>query len=282
MNNYLTNKIKWGDRSQYEIDTYYKIYCNEKRKSIDFPCEFQRCCKGVCRNNCKHRCIIDSLYERLVSILSEAASVSYEAKCSTVKSSKGLRGWNRYVSDAHREARSKFLLWVWYGKPKCGFFYEDMVASRKVFKGKLKWCQNHQEQLKMDALALHHGKGDFKIFWKSTNRLNSGPGLPADIEGVSEPKAIANLSREHFAVRSLSCSVGGMPDAETDLKCVENIISAKNVAKTIKSMTRGKSPGHDSLSIEHLQNAGPHLHRVLAMLFNIRLVSTFLLAAKPH
>lgn len=33
-------------------------------------------------------------------------------------------------------------------------------------------------------------------------------------------------------------------------------------------MSRGKSPGHDSLSIEHLKHAGPHLARLLAMLFN--------------
>ncbi|KAG7305138.1 hypothetical protein JYU34_010626 [Plutella xylostella] len=33
-------------------------------------------------------------------------------------------------------------------------------------------------------------------------------------------------------------------------------------------MTRGKSPGHDSLSIEHLQHAGVHLPRVLAMLLS--------------
>ncbi|KAJ2946144.1 hypothetical protein O0L34_g5075 [Tuta absoluta] len=44
--------------------------------------------------------------------------------------------------------------------------------------------------------------------------------------------------------------------------------TAKEIAKTIKLMTRGKSPGHDGLSIEHLQHAGPHLSRLLAMLFN--------------
>lgn len=39
------------------------------------------------------------------------------------------------------------------------------------------------------------------------------------------------------------------------------------MALTVRSMTRGKSPGHDSLSIEHLQHAGVHLPRVLAMFF---------------
>ncbi|XP_026316448.1 uncharacterized protein LOC113227691 [Hyposmocoma kahamanoa] len=43
--------------------------------------------------------------------------------------------------------------------------------------------------------------------------------------------------------------------------------SSKEVALVIKKMVRGKSPGHDGLSIEHLQHAGCHLPRVLAMFF---------------
>ncbi|KAJ8714409.1 hypothetical protein PYW07_002634 [Mythimna separata] len=43
-------------------------------------------------------------------------------------------------------------------------------------------------------------------------------------------------------------------------------------------MTGGKSPGHDGLSVEHLRNAGVHLPRVLAMLFNVCLSHAYL----PH
>ncbi|KAL0822013.1 hypothetical protein ABMA28_005393 [Loxostege sticticalis] len=32
-------------------------------------------------------------------------------------------------------------------------------------------------------------------------------------------------------------------------------------------MKRGKSPGHDGLSVEHLKHAGPHINRVLSMFF---------------
>lgn len=44
----------------------------------------------------------------------------------------------------------------------------------------------------------------------------------------------------------------------------------------LKSMSRGKSPGHDSLSIEHLQHAGFHLPRVLAMFYTFCLGHSYL------
>ncbi|XP_063635034.1 uncharacterized protein LOC134805719 [Cydia splendana] len=52
--------------------------------------------------------------------------------------------------------------------------------------------------------------------------------------------------------------------------------TAKEVAKVIHSITRGKSPGHDGLSVEHLQHAGPHISRVLAMLFSLCVSHSYL------
>lgn len=46
----------------------------------------------------------------------------------------------------------------------------------------------------------------------------------------------------------------------------------------IQRMTRGKSPGHDGLSIEHLQNAGVHLPRVLSMFYSLCISHSYL----PH
>ncbi|KOB64375.1 RNA-directed DNA polymerase from mobile element jockey, partial [Operophtera brumata] len=41
-------------------------------------------------------------------------------------------------------------------------------------------------------------------------------------------------------------------------------------------MKRGISPGHDGLSKEHLQHAGVHLRRVLAMLFSFCIGHSYL------
>lgn len=55
-------------------------------------------------------------------------------------------------------------------------------------------------------------------------------------------------------------------------------IVAKDIKQIIQSMSRGKSPGHDGLSIEHLRFAGPHLPRVLALFYNVCMSHAYL----PH
>ena len=49
-----------------------------------------------------------------------------------------------------------------------------------------------------------------------------------------------------------------------------------DVRNVIKKMKRGKSPGHDGISIEHLRYAGAHLPRVLSLLFNFCIGYSFI------
>lgn len=119
----------------------------------------------------------------------------------------------------------------------------------------------------MDIIASHRANKDFRKFWKSTNNLNVKPSLPISVDEASRPEDIANLFKEHFRVQS---PLG----PSNRVNCAENVrgkplisLTAKEISHTIRNMTRGKSPGHDSLSIEHLQMAGVHLPRVLSLLF---------------
>ncbi|CAK1584651.1 unnamed protein product [Parnassius mnemosyne] len=271
----VTNEILWGDRKPEEIGIYTKL-CNEKLRAFDFPEEFLSCSDCVCK--CiDHKLLIDKLYSEIVNALSVAATES-----NTVRSRIGKRpvvGWNRYVRDAHREARSKFLMWVWWGKPKNGSIYEEMHGSRSLFKSRLKWCQNHSEQIKMDILATQHAKNDFRNFWKSTNNLNSKPGLPVSVNGINDHGLIANMFREHFTVTSPLGPSQAIGDWGTCGQEIGIRFTAKDVNKAIGSMSRGKSPGHDRLSIEHLKHAGPHLPRVLAMFYNLCIAHSYLPAA---
>ncbi|XP_013144898.1 PREDICTED: uncharacterized protein LOC106108310, partial [Papilio polytes] len=104
--------------------------------------------------------------------------------------------------------------------------------------------------------------------------MSPKPCVPASIEGTQDPKAIAELFSSHFQVRSplknrcraVEVVVSGVPKR----------ITAKNVELTIKGMTRGKSPGHDGLSIEHFSYAGPHLPRLLGLLFTLCIRHSYL------
>ncbi|CAK1597452.1 unnamed protein product [Parnassius mnemosyne] len=150
-----------------------------------------------------------------------------------------------------------------------------MCETRRDFKSKLKWCQNNAEQLKMDKIASSHSLKKFKEFWKLTNKLSPKSSLPANIQGQSQPGDIANLFKDHFKVESPRGPSSRVIDSERlGRSCIR--ISPKEVSEVINSMTRGKSPGHDGLSIEHLVHAGAHLPRVLAMFLSLCIAHQYL------
>lgn len=199
------NKVVWGIRTMEQINAY-RSKCDEGLKAIDFPGELQTCSHGCCDRG-DHQAIIEDMYREIVSVLRQATSETCERETKSRKT-RSLAGWNRHVGDAYWNARQRFKIWLQYGKPSSGPIYTDMVDSKKVFKGKLKWCENHQEQIRMDMLARHHLNADFRNFWKCTNQLNLRPGTPVSIDGVSSPKDIANVFVDHFAVGLLvGCSM---------------------------------------------------------------------------
>ncbi|KAG7308712.1 hypothetical protein JYU34_005936 [Plutella xylostella] len=191
---------------------------------------------------------------------------------------KYITGWNKYVHSAHKEARQFYKLWLLHGKPNCGYIYDKMYESRKCFKAKIKYCINNENQIKMDIIAKSHTEKQFGQFWKLTNKNNVQPGLPVSVGGFSEPKDVADLFQQHFRVKStLSLSEEQtVVDAEPIAEGIPTLVTAKEISCVIRGMVRGKSPGHDGLSIEHLKFAGQHLPRVLALLFNLCISHSYL------
>lgn len=204
-----------------------------------------------------NRCVIDKIYSQIVNILSESSRVTYSGPKNNKR--QPVIGWNKYVRQAHLEARRAFQNWVFCGEPKNGTVYDIMKETKRVFKSKLKWCQENREQIKMNIIASCHDKKEFSKFWKHTNQLNSRSSLPASVEGVSEPAAISNLFKNHFVVKA---PLGEMGEVSTDREpAMKSLlrVSSKEIVAVLRDMKRGKSPGHDFLSIEHLQNAGVHM-----------------------
>ncbi|KAJ0170988.1 hypothetical protein K1T71_013760 [Dendrolimus kikuchii] len=249
---YISNKIIWKDRTVAQIEEY-KSFCDSHLKDIVNLIE---CTKLRCSDE-NHKNIINNLYKQIVNILGQAASVTYVGKVYSRK--KVVYGWNKHVSESHWNAKLKFSNWVCHGKPPNGSVYEEMKLARKIFKGKLKWCQNHQDQIKMDSLAKYHAGADFKNFWKCTRNLNVKPIAPVSVADASSPAEIAKLFKEQFSIKS---PLG--PSSQISFS-----VSAEDIKYALKKMKKGKSPGHDGLSVEHLRYAGSHLNQILALLFNM-------------
>jgi exonuclease III len=265
-NNCSNASIVWGERTTEQVDCY-RGECDRLLRSIDFPVELRNCADHSC-NESSHKQVIDKLYADIVEPLRSAASVGRGS--GDRRSKHRIIGWNKHVREAHRKARDRFLSWTMYGRPDSGRLFREMYESRKVFKSRLKWCQDNQNQIQMDIIASHHTKKDFRAFWKGTNKLRPRPGFPVSVNGECEHSSIANTFKEQFVIKSpLGPSQRSELDAETCKDDVGPVCTAREVDAAIKSISRGKSPGHDGLSIKHLQYAGPHISRVLAMLFTL-------------
>lgn len=271
--NSVCSTIVWGDRSSNQIELYTNL-CNTKLRDLDFPQEFHSCADKMC-NDDSHKLILRNLYLDIVNILSEAATSSYINKHDKRRS---VPGWNKYVSEAHREARLCFQMWLWYGKPKTGRIYHEMCESRKIFKSKLKFCQDNEQQIKMNIIAEQHKNKQFGKFWKSTKKLNPRLGLPVSVSGLHDPHDIANAFQQSFKVDPppVPPAVSQMLETGAQGDKVKLRFHAKEISDVISNMSRGKSPGHDSLSIEHLKYAGIHLPRVLALFVNLSLSHSYL------
>lgn len=133
---------------------------NSKLRLIDYPQEFGLCSNTHC-NNIAHRLTLDKMYANIVSILSNAA-VQSQVDTRSNRHSGRVVGWNKHVGGAHARARIKYQLWLWCHKPMAGEVYNDMCLTRKIFKSKLRWCQNHQEQIKLDIIASHCKANNFQ------------------------------------------------------------------------------------------------------------------------
>lgn len=268
------NGVVWGVRDSQQVARFHEL-CNAGLRLIDFPADLSQCSDVHC-SSLEHRKFLDEMYHNIVTVLSEAAiktnSSSGSRKCTR------LVGWNRHVRDAYRQARHTHQTWLLFNKPMQGRIYDDMHMSRRIFKSRLSWCQKHQEQIKLDIIASHRSTSNFSQFWKATSKLNPKPGLPASVGNLGDSGSIANMFVEHFSVRPL---LGTSANSVDRGPCVNSDLvrfTAKQVAKVVSSMTRGKSPGLDGLSIEHLQHAGVHLPRVLAMFFSLCMGHSYL----PH
>ncbi|KAL0860280.1 hypothetical protein ABMA27_009698 [Loxostege sticticalis] len=203
---FKSDKAIWGSRNQSQIDKYFEI-CNDKLRCMDFPEEFRSCANRHC-SSLEHKLIIDKMYNSIVCTLREAAIVTHEHReCRN----KYVVGWNKYVKPFHSDARTCFRMWVLYGKPKIGIYYEKMKETRKLFKSKIKWCQDNEQKIKMQILATHIKTKDFSKFWKQTNKFNPRPSVPASVDGESDAGKVANIFKNHFKYTTEQSMLMGLP-----------------------------------------------------------------------
>lgn len=263
------NKAIWGKKD----DTQTRMYTDLCTKYLQCTYWPRLPSSGGCDLD---RNAIDMYYKNIINCMTKAAIDSYRGK-SLVKK-KHITGWNIHVRETQSEARTAYQTWLTVGCPNVGPYYDVMRQTKRCFKNKVKWCIKNQERIRMDIVATHRSNKDFKSFWQEVNKLNPKSSLTSSVNGSQDNFTIANMFVGQFKVplpnscNTCDGSAHGVPasasSAATLIQNNPSCITTQEIFKCIRSMQRGKSPGHDGLSIEHVLHGGPDLLDKIATLFN--------------
>ena len=216
----------------------------------------------------------EAMYSSIINALKAASDDTLVSKA-TGQGKTHIIGWNDIVKDAHESSREAFLFWRSNNKPRDGPLYETMRRARAQFKYALRSCRNAEETLKADALAKSILDKHPKEFWKGVKKTQSVSNvLASTVCGVTGEADIASMWMSHF--QSLFNSVTGdnheafvKDNLSTCSWDARDSVTPDNVIDALRTLSLGKSSGHDGLFAENFKFA----HRSLAVLLALCLTS---------
>ena len=195
--------------------------------------------------------------------------------------------WCPDLKNAHAQARYFRSIWIQEGRPR-GYHhnsYSDYKAAKKTFQRLQQNCIEKYENLIFDRINQAAGS-DIRLFWKLIKKRGGSNYEICNtitINGRSyHDSQVANGFFEHFynvfGASSPEDSIS--PEQERELqeyasqpstfpnRLLMEPFDPTEIDKAIGSLSRRKSPGHDSILNEHIIYGGTAAKSLLLMLFN--------------
>ena len=220
--------------------------------------------------------IINDVYNELVQVLHTSANSSVPMKRQNF-----YKFWWCQELDLLKENSIRdHSIWKNAGKPRSGPIFDAYRKSKLNYKKEIRQ-RERQESLEYtnelhEALLNKQGPAFWKV-WRSKFETNKGWSRP--IDGASTTEETLRRFVEYFKQTGCSLTVAGnevLRDKYANRR--ENYIgtchnvdfefSVHLVENTIINMKRGKAPGLDGLTAEHLQHCHPSVCVLLTKLFN--------------
>ena len=225
-------------------------------------------------NNCdcvEHKQKLIALYDRVCKILIETGKEVFGI---TRKKFPIVPGWSEFVEEAHTEAREAFLSWRDGGSPREGPQALYMRQTRARFKLALRWCRDHEEELRARALGESMASGSMHEFWnkiRSFNNRNSS-NTPGKIEDAVGTRSILTLWKRNFEQ-----ILNTLHDEDTKKHVTDKLhnssrvgirITVEMIKKAVQKLSIKKAFGYDGLPGGVYKYAPNILFVLLCFLFN--------------
>jgi hypothetical protein len=220
--------------------------------------------------------IIDTFYDAVMSSIQTACLGNLPQKRFNPLADLVVPGWNELVLDKHQCARDAFREWAGIGKPRQGVEFDTMKRTRAQFKYALRFCKNHEEQLRADAYARSLSDNDYYRFWKDIQRSSNGKSTKFVncVGGSVGDSNIACMWKCYFEELYNSVKVndekalflGRLPSL-SDAKSFE--LNVRDIVEACHKQKGGKAVGLDGVAMEAFVNGGNKLLVHICLLFNL-------------
>ena len=269
-------RINWAKMDPLDIVNMY----------TDPVMDFTRVLLSELRNKTLSDTDIDSLFNDITAGLLKA-----DKNIPRKRFKKNLKPfWNQELTVLKKDKKIYYNLWKQRGRPRIPSdeSYIQYKKSKVKFMKRLRQL-NREYDDKEIAEVIKSTEIDYKFFWKALKRVRSNNmatvfsirGLDGivrhDLDGVLEvwhkhfdnlstPKNDPKYDKKHFE------DINKWVEEKAKLKDVGNFLeesfSRKEISDAISRLHKGKSPGFDDITTEHLQYAGDNLIGILCILYN--------------
>ena len=222
---------------------------------------------------------IDTLYDAVVNILCTGAN----AYVPRAKKNFYKFWWSEELDLLKQESIDSNNLWKAAGKPRSGPIFSKRQSSRLLYRKRLR--DEQKAEIYSYSNDLHEAllKKDTVNFWKCwRSKLDTRTSNKcSEINGCVDHTIIVDRFAEHFSssycynssiqadslreeYEQLRGSYYGHPIVDDD-----DIFGTEMICRIISNLKRGKAPGIDGLSVEHLSYSHPAVPVVISKLFKL-------------
>ena len=198
--------------------------------------------------------------------------------------------WNDKLTDLNKKKVMCHRVCKSHGCPKgdnCRIWV-DHKNAKKRFRSELKYVQRQYEANEINEI-MKYAEVDKNKFWrKLKNSRKSQSTSTCTIRNpqgkvVHDTHEVVNVWMNHFSnlctekenllydddhYHDVGRHVNEWYSQGDPGPFLDDPVISDEVSKAVKCLNKGKSPGHDSISAENLQHAGPWIFDLLAGLFN--------------
>jgi len=264
----------WSKVDNY-IASMYSETLYEQLSLIEIPHSLRNCCNSRC-DDPQHAVEIDNYYRDVIQCVSR--SIDRVIPFRTAHDNQfNVPGWSDFVQEKYDVSREAFLAWVYCGRPRSGAVFTRMSRSRASFKLALRYCRQHEAQMRADACALSLDMHDSKGFWKNVQKAgcNKATKHATSVGGVCGDDNIASMWRDHFSGLYNSVEDDGSKDKffarinSHDKLTDFSFISVQEIISAVSKQKKGKSAGPDGIPMEAFICGNTRLFVHLSLLFNL-------------